>query len=76
MSFFWVCLKGIYINDEKLLFKEMGIDKEEIGNEVLSALGKKKKKRIFHIHLHKQLKMMRMLNKFLMKNQFKEKILQ
>ena len=44
MSFFWVCLKGIYINDEKLLFKEMGLDKEEIGNEVLSALGKKKKK--------------------------------
>ena len=44
ISLFWVCLKGVYLNNENFLFKEMGLDKEEIDNEVLSTLGKKKRK--------------------------------
>ena len=43
-TLFYISLKGILINDEKLIFNEMGLDKEKLLKEIDKSLGKKNKK--------------------------------
>lgn len=44
VSLFWAALKSIYGNNLDELFTKMGFDKKAIGDEILSALGKTKKR--------------------------------
>ena len=43
-TLFYISLKGILTNDEKLIFNEMGLDKEKLLKEIDKSLGKKNKK--------------------------------